>query len=61
MPASFNAPPLEIGFDGRYVLDILAALSGPNVETLFEDAGSPTIFADPDDSRLLCVLMPMRI
>ena len=61
MPASFNAPPLEIGFDGRYVLDILAALSGLNVETLFENANSPTIFADPDDSRLLCVLMPMRI
>ena len=61
MPVSFNAPPLEIGFNGRYVLDILAALSGPNVETLFENADSPAIFADPDDSRLLCVLMPMPI
>jgi len=51
-----------IGFNGRYVLDMLAAMKakGPVAFTL-TDPGSPAVVRDPDAPDALCVLMPMRV
>ena len=59
--ASYNATPLEIGFNARYLLDITSQIEGKEVRFLLSDAGSPTIIEDAEDSRTLYVLMPMRV
>lgn len=53
---------ITIGFNGRYVLDMLAAMKakGP-VEFTLTDPGSPAVVREVDGPDALCVLMPMRV
>jgi DNA polymerase III subunit beta len=59
--ASYNADPLDIGFNSRYLLDIAAQFKGESASFRLADAGSPTIISDAEDERALYVLMPMRV
>jgi DNA polymerase-3 subunit beta len=59
--ASYNADPLDIGFNSRYLLDIVGQFKGDTANFEFSDAGSPTIIRDPADESALYVLMPMRV
>ncbi|MFC6490931.1 DNA polymerase III subunit beta [Nitratireductor sp. GCM10026969] len=61
IPAGYDAEPIEIGFNARYLLDVAAQLSGDEVRFLLADAGSPTIIQDTADEHTLYVLMPMRV
>ena len=53
----------QIGFNGRYLTDILAAIEGHDVTIRATDCGSPTIFerADNVTDKALHVCMPMRV
>lgn len=53
--------PIEIGFNARYLMDILGQIDGENVQLMLADSGSPTLVRDLDDERALYVLMPMRV
>ena len=59
--ASYDAEPIDIGFNSRYLLDIAAQIKGDTARFKLADAGSPTIIADPADEEALYVLMPMRV
>ncbi len=59
--ATYNASPVEIGFNARYLLDITGQIEGKEVRFLLSDAGSPTLIEDTEDTRTLYVLMPMRV
>jgi len=61
IPAGYDADPIEIGFNARYLLDVAAQLSGSEAKFLLADAGSPTLIQDTSDERVLYVLMPMRV
>jgi DNA polymerase-3 subunit beta len=61
LAVSYSAAPIEIGFNARYVLDILAQLDGAMATLDLADASSPTILRDPGDEGALYVLMPMRV
>lgn len=61
LAAGYEAEPLEIGFNARYLLDIASQLSSTDVKFSFADAGSPTLIEDPQDTQALYVLMPMRV
>jgi DNA polymerase-3 subunit beta len=61
LPVSYDADPLEIGFNARYLLDIAQQLESETAEFLFADPGSPTMVRDVKDSSTLYVLMPMRV
>ncbi len=54
-----NGRPIEIGFNARYLLDNMGALTGP-VTIKMLDHGAPAIFTGTDP-RTLIVLMPMRV
>lgn len=56
----YEAPPIEIGFNSSYLSEIIESFGG-KVMACFADAGSPTLFRDPDDENWLVVLMPMRV
>jgi DNA polymerase-3 subunit beta len=59
--ADYDAEPLEIGFNARYLLDIASQIESENVQFLLADAGSPTVVKDESDEGALYVLMPMRV
>ena len=61
IPAGYDADPLEIGFNARYLLDVAAQLSGSEARFMLADAGSPTLIQDAADEHALYVLMPMRV
>jgi len=58
---SYNAEPLDIGFNSRYLLDVAAQIKSDAARFKLADAGSPTIISDPADEDALYVLMPMRV
>ena len=57
----FESSPIEIGFNSRYMLDILDQIKGDEASFLMSDASSPTIVSDSGDTSALYVLMPMRV
>ncbi len=59
--AAYAGEPMEIGFNARYLLDILDQIEGGTVELLLNDAASPTVMKDSEDDSALYVLMPMRV
>ncbi len=59
--ASYAGPPLEIGFNGRYLVDALDAFGADTITLQGDSAGSPALITDPDDPDILVVVMPMRV
>ncbi|BBE73652.1 DNA polymerase III subunit beta [Oharaeibacter diazotrophicus] len=57
----YDAEPLDIGFNARYLLDITAQLTGETAVFRLADPGSPTLIQDVGDGDTLYVLMPMRV
>ena len=58
---SYEAEPMEIGFNARYLLDILHQIEGETVNMELADSASPTLIKDSGDKDALYVLMPMRV
>lgn len=61
VPANFAADTIEIGFNSRYVMEVLAQLEGETAQFLLSDGASPALVRDPADVTALYVVMPMRI
>jgi DNA polymerase-3 subunit beta len=61
VPGDYTALPFEIGFNSRYLLDILGQLEGDLVEVHLADAAAPTLIRENDKAPALYVLMPMRV
>ena len=59
--ASYESDALEVGFNFRYLLDILTEIKGENVQISFADGSSPSIIRDTSDASAIYVLMPMRV
>ena len=59
--ADYTGEPLEIGFNSRYILDMLAEISGDLVRLEMANPAAPTLVRDPADASVLYVLMPMRV
>jgi DNA polymerase-3 subunit beta len=57
----YDATPLEIGFNARYLLDIAGQLESETAHFQLADPGSPTMVRDGSDEGALYVLMPMRV
>jgi DNA polymerase-3 subunit beta len=58
---AYDADPLDIGFNSRYLLDIAAQIEGDTAVLKLADPGSPTLIQDKDAKGALYVLMPMRV
>ncbi|MFM1814278.1 MAG: polymerase beta subunit [Pseudomonadota bacterium] len=61
LAVEYEAAPLEIGFNARYLLDIAGQLESDHVVFRLADPGSPTMVRDGADENALYVLMPMRV
>jgi len=62
VPCVGNVPPgFTIGFNGRYLLDVLAGMPGEMVAVRVFDQNAPSVWRDPTESDFFSVLMPMRV
>jgi DNA polymerase-3 subunit beta len=61
VPGEYSATGFEIGFNAKYLMDILAQIEGDSVEVHLADAASPTLLRENDKAAALYVLMPMRV
>jgi DNA polymerase-3 subunit beta len=61
VPGDYSADGMEIGFNARYLLDILGQIEGDTVEMHLADAAAPTLLRENDKASALYVLMPMRV
>jgi DNA polymerase-3 subunit beta len=59
--AQYASEPLEIGFNSRYILDMLAEVEGETVRLEMANPAAPTLVQDPSDTSTVYVLMPMRV
>lgn len=61
LEAKYEGESVEIGYNFRYLLDILQEVKGDAVRISFADASSPSVIHDTTDSSAIYVLMPMRV
>ena len=58
---SYSSDTMEIGFNSRYMLDMMQQIEGDTAQLFFNDAASPGLVKDTSDSGSLYVIMPMRV
>jgi DNA polymerase-3 subunit beta len=61
LDVDFAGEPLQIGFNGRYLVDALAAAHSKEVVIGLHDDLSPAQIRPTDDEETLAVVMPMRL
>lgn len=63
VPVEYAGEPLKIGFNARYLMDVLGALRGDDVRLELADDLSPGVLkgAGDKDQGFTAVVMPMRI
>ncbi len=58
--AQYKGEQMTVGYNARYLMDILQAMAGESVLLLLQEPLSPTILQEPDKQDYTCVVMPMR-
>jgi DNA polymerase III subunit beta len=59
--ASFTDEALTVGFNARYLLDVLGQIESNTVRLTLADGNAPAVVTDPADASALYVVMPMRV
>ncbi len=57
----YEGKDIEIGFNSRYLLEILSGLEDNTAAFAFADGAAPAVIKDPATAGALFVIMPMRI
>jgi DNA polymerase-3 subunit beta len=61
---TYEGPPIEIGFNARYLMEALNVIEMDEVIMELKDEGSPGILrplSTAEPSNQICIIMPMRI
>ncbi|MBF0125382.1 MAG: hypothetical protein HQL60_08600 [Magnetococcales bacterium] len=61
MAVSYDGPAMAIGFNIRYMQDMLAVIGGHTARFHLQDNEAPVLITDPDQDHYRFVLMPMRV
>jgi DNA polymerase-3 subunit beta len=61
VPVEYQGEPLKIGFNARYLMDVLQALSSQDVQIELADDLSPGVLKPAGQDGYTAVIMPMRI
>ena len=56
----YDGEPFEIGFNTRYLLDVLNVMKSDEILMEFKSPMSPSVIRDPNNDIFLSVLMPLR-
>lgn len=61
VPCEYRGEDLEIGFNSKFLLDVLNRVDGTSVVAELADAAAPTLWRDEAEPEILFVLMPLRV
>lgn len=61
VPAVYSSEGFDVGFNAKYLLDILGEIQTDEIEIHLADAAAPTLIREGATSPALYVLMPMRV
>ena len=61
LDAEYDGEPLAVGFNYRYLLDVLGAIDGGVIRFEINDQFSPGVIRSDEDPNAVFVIMPMRI
>lgn len=61
LEVAYRGPPLTIGFNARYIVDVLGAIETDEVTIELGDEHSPCVLHAPGDKAYTAVVMPMRV
>jgi len=59
--AEYDDEELEIGFNSRYILEMMGQIEAENFSMVFDNPNSPVLVQDPKDSQAVYIVMPMRV
>lgn len=59
--AQYSGEPVSIGFNSKYLQDVLSVMPGGPVSMALADGGAPALFTSAAHEGLRVVLMPMRV
>lgn len=57
----FTGEPLKVGFNSKYIQDVLSVIDKKDVQFELNDNLSPSLIKPFDDPNYTCVVMPMKI
>ena len=57
---NYDGKPFEIGFNTRYLLDVLNVMKSEEIQMEFKNSMSPSVIREPNNDIFLSVLMPLR-
>ena len=58
---SYEGDPFQIGFNSRYLLDVLIVIESEDIKLECKNSMSPTIIKSSVDESFLSVIMPLRV
>ena len=61
MAISYDGLDIEVGFNAKYMRDVISAIQSSTVRIKLKDSLSPALLLEADHERSRHVLMPMRI
>ncbi len=61
LPVEFSGTEITVGFNARYLMDVLTVVEGDEVAFELGDEHSPGVLHPPDDRSYIAVVMPMRV
>ena len=61
VPIEYSGPPITVGFNAKYFLDVLGALDEDEVELGLSGELDPAVVKPVSERKFLAVVMPMRI
>ncbi len=61
IPIEYKAEDITVGFNSRFVLDVLGVLESEDILLELEDGVSPAVLRPENDAQHTCVIMPMRV
>ena len=59
--ATVDGEGFKVGFNARYIMELLGAVDTPDIAVYISDPLSPALFRAAGDEAYGCVIMPMRI
>ncbi len=60
LPVSYNGPAVDVGFNARYLMDVLTALDEEEIRLEMVDDQSPGVVRPASNDSYTAVIMPMR-
>lgn len=61
LEVEYSEKAFDIGFNSRYLLEMMSVLKGQKVQISLKDGNAPALVRDSEDPTALFVIMPMRI